>query len=114
MIKRHEPGTHFPEAVSHNGILYLSGLVANDFTASMREQTKQALEAAAALLKKHGSDVSRVLTATIYISDFDAKDEMNEAWLEFFAQDQLPARATLGVANLGEGVLIEIVLTAAL
>lgn len=38
---------------------------------------------------------------------------MNEAWLACFAADDLPWRATIGVAELGEGVLIEVVATAA-
>lgn len=106
--------TYFHEAVAHGGTLYLSGVVAEDRTAPMKAQTTQALTAARKLLDKHGSSVSKVLTATVYITDFAAKDEMNEAWVEFFSPDQLPTRATLGVADLGEGVLIEIVLTAAL
>lgn len=107
-------GKYYHEAVAHNGTLYLSGVVANDFSLGMKEQTIQALQRAEALLDKHGSNVERVLTATVYISDFAAKEEMNEAWVEFFAADQLPTRATVGVADLGAGVLIEIVLTAAL
>lgn len=114
MIKRHELGAQFPEAVSHQGTLYLSGAVANDFTASMKEQTLQTLANIRELLEKHGSSIDKVLTATVYISEFSAKDEMNEAWVEFFAQDQMPARATVGVADLGAGVLIEVQAVAAL
>lgn len=107
-------GKYYHEAVAHAGTLYLSGVVADDHSAGMKEQTLQALRKAEQLLDKHGSSVTRVLTATVYISDFAAKEEMNEAWLEFFAAEQLPTRATVGVADLGAGVLVEIVLTAAL
>ena len=36
---------------------------------------------------------------------------MDAAWTEFFGDD-LPARATVGVADLGGGALIEVVVTA--
>jgi hypothetical protein len=36
---------------------------------------------------------------------------MNRAWQEFFDPSHLPARATIGVADLGPGVLIEMVAT---
>ena len=36
---------------------------------------------------------------------------MDAAWTEFFG-DNLPARATVGVADLGGGALIEVVVTA--
>jgi enamine deaminase RidA (YjgF/YER057c/UK114 family) len=36
---------------------------------------------------------------------------MDAAWSEFFGEN-LPARATVGVADLGGGALIEVVVTA--
>lgn len=36
---------------------------------------------------------------------------MDAAWTEFFG-DNLPTRATVGVADLGGGALIEVVVTA--
>jgi len=36
---------------------------------------------------------------------------MDAAWTEFFGED-LPTRATVGVADLGGGALIEVVVTA--
>ncbi len=53
------------------------------------------------------------LATMIYITDFSQKDGMNEAWLSWLPAEHLPTRATIGVADLGEGVLIEIVVTAA-
>ena len=112
MIERNGRGTYYHSAVEHEGTLYLSGVVANDFSGSMGEQTTQALDNLAKVLASVGSDASKILSATIYISDFEAKGEMNEAWQAWFAPENLPARATIGVATLGAGVLIEIVVTA--
>lgn len=113
MIERHGQGTYFHSVVEHGDTLYLSGVVADDFSASMKVQTNQVLDKIGKTLTSVGSDVSKILSATVYISDFDAKDAMNEAWKAWFEPARLPSRATIGVATLGEGVLIEIVVTAA-
>jgi hypothetical protein len=42
------------------------------------------------------------------------KPEMDKAWLEWLDGDDLPGRATIGVADLGEpSRLIEVIITAA-
>jgi hypothetical protein len=40
------------------------------------------------------------------------KDEMNAAWTAFFKPEDLPARATVAVAQLGPQTLIEVIATA--
>jgi enamine deaminase RidA (YjgF/YER057c/UK114 family) len=42
------------------------------------------------------------------------KNEMNEAWKEAFPAETLPTRATIGVADLGPSVLIEVVFVCAI
>ena len=64
------------------------------------------------LLAEVGSSKEKLVTAMLYITDFDQKDGMNEAWLEWLPSENLPTRATIGVAELGKGVLIEIVVSA--
>ncbi len=113
MIERTGQGSYFHRVVKHEATLYLSGVVADDLSAPMAGQTKQVLDKIANVLVGAGSDASKILSATVYLSDFGAKDAMNEVWKAWFAADQLPSRATVGVATLGEGVLIEVVVTAA-
>ena len=114
MIKRVGNYEILHEVVEHNGILYLSGIVAEDTTRGMADQTTQALTALASLLEANGSGVDRILQILIFVTDMKLKPEMNRAWKAFFTDpDHLPARATLGIAALEEGELIEIVTTAA-
>jgi len=47
------------------------------------------------------------------LADFSGKDAMNAVWADWFQAADLPARATVGVATLGQGVLIEISIVAA-
>lgn len=109
MIERFDSAGAFHRVVSHGDRLMLAGVTGGAEHQGMRAQTAAALERIDALLDAHGSDRNHVLQATVYVTDMTLKDEMNEAWLNFFDAAQLPARATLGVADLGPGLLIEIV-----
>jgi enamine deaminase RidA (YjgF/YER057c/UK114 family) len=100
-------------AVVHGETIYLAGMVADDKSLSVGGQTRQILEKLDALLRTLDSDASRLLTATIYLIDMKDKDEMNTAWTEFFKPENVPARATVGVAQLGPQTRIEVVAIAA-
>ena len=113
-FKRHEKTPIMHRVVEHGEVLYVGGLTATDASASMKGQTEQVLARLDDLLRQVGSDRSKVLSATIYLTDMQAKSDMNEAWTEFFGDD-LPARATLGVSALGSpDLLIEVVTIASL
>lgn len=113
MIQRLGRSRNLHSIVEHNDVLYVSGVTAEDKSQDMEGQTKQILAKLDKLLEAHGSSLSKVLTATNYITDMDAKDGMNAAWAAAFAPENLPARATIGVAALSPGTLIEIMITAA-
>ncbi len=100
-------------AVEHAGTVYVAGVVGDDLTQSMKGQTASALAKIEKVLVEAGTSKKRLLAATLYITDMGQKGAMNEAWNEWLAPEDLPARATIGVADLGENVLIEIVVTAA-
>ncbi len=113
MIERHGKTPILHRVVRHQGVLYLAGIAADDRAAGMRGQTEQILAKVGTLLAANGSDKSKVLSATIFITDMALKDEMSAAWTTWFAAEELPARATIGVASLGPDVLVEVVITAA-
>ncbi len=97
--------------VRHGDTIYIGGAIADDTSKSMGEQTKNILEKFETYLHEGGSDRHNVLTASIFVTDLSKKKEMDEVWTAFFG-DHLPARATVGVADLGGGALIEVVMTA--
>src|SRR3954471_24811701 len=84
-----------------------------DKSPSLYEQTKRALAAIDKSLVDAGTDKSRILTATVYITDMSRKEEMNRAWDEWVARDNPPMRACIGVTLEGQD-LVEILVTAAL
>ena len=112
-IDRIQPGEWNARAVIHNNTVYLSGIVADDKTLPMKEQTEQVLAKIDAALALAGSDKSKLLSSVVYLADMDQKDNMNEAWMAWIDKDNLPARAAVGV-TLTPGTLVEIMVCAAL
>ncbi|MCF1475237.1 RidA family protein (plasmid) [Rhizobium rhizogenes] len=98
--------------VKHNGIAYIGGIVADDESLDMEGQTRQVLTKLDAYLKEAGSERANLLSATIFITDMNVKPQMDAVWKEWFAPEELPARATIGVADLGDTTLIELIATA--
>lgn len=98
-------------AVRTGDLVFLGGSIADDTSVSMAEQTKNILGKMEGFLTEAGSDRRHVVSATIFVTDLSKKKEMDAVWTEFFG-DALPARATVGVADLGGGALIEVTMTA--
>ena len=111
-ITRIETGPRMSKAVIHGNTVYLAGQVATDYNGTIEKQTAEVLETIDKLLAEVGSSKEKLVTAMLYITDFDQKEGMNEAWLEWLPAEHLPTRATIGVAELGKDVLIEIVVSA--
>jgi enamine deaminase RidA (YjgF/YER057c/UK114 family) len=99
-------------AVIHDGLVFTVA-TARAKSASLRAQTSDALAVLDRALADAGTDKSKLLSATVYITDMARKQEMNEAWLEWVDPDNAPQRACIGVALDGQD-LIEIVAVAAL
>jgi enamine deaminase RidA (YjgF/YER057c/UK114 family) len=112
MIKRVAQTPIMHRFVEHGGVVYFGGVTADDPKASMFVQTQQVARKLDGLLGDAGLDKSRILSATIFITDMALKGEMNRAWTEWLSPDILPTRATIGVNDLGEGLLIEVVIWA--
>src|SRR5918993_2393578 len=105
MITRNIGTPIMHRAVEANGMVYVGGTIADDTSVSMGEQTRNILGKIAEYLKEAGTDPTKVVAASIFVTDLSKKKEMDAVWTEFFG-DHLPARATVGVADLGGGALI--------
>ena len=72
-------------------------------------QTRQALEYVKEVLDLAGATLDDVTMVNIYLDDLDRDyDEMNAVYREYFGDDRLPARATVGIDRLAKGLLVEI------
>ncbi len=101
------------EVVVHDGVLYIGGVIAEDTTLDMAGQAEDVLRQLSKLLAAGGSGIQHVLQVTIYLTNLAEKADFNRAWKAHFKEANLPARAAIGVADLGPGVKLELVATAA-
>jgi enamine deaminase RidA (YjgF/YER057c/UK114 family) len=113
-IERIEPGKRLSQAVAYGNLVFLAGQVALDKPgASMAEQTKNILDRIDALLAKAGTDKSKILQATIWITDMRQFDEMNEVWDAWVPEGCAPARATVEARLATPDYCVEIMVVAA-
>ncbi|AUH34867.1 RidA family protein [Paracoccus tegillarcae] len=111
-IKRIETGQRMSQAVIHNGTVYLAGQVGTA-GASVTDQTKAIVSQIETLLKKAGSDKTRMLYAQIWLADMADFAEMNAVWDAWVPAGNAPARAA-GEAKLATPeYTVEIIVTAA-
>jgi enamine deaminase RidA (YjgF/YER057c/UK114 family) len=92
-INRFDAGPRMSQAVVHNGTVYVAGQVAKG--ATVREQTTQVLKQIDALLKQAGTDKTRLLSATIWLTSMANFSEMNSVWDAWVSAGNTPARATV-------------------
>jgi enamine deaminase RidA (YjgF/YER057c/UK114 family) len=112
-IERYDIRGHLSKVVEHNGTVYVAGTTAGDRSVGMKQQTEQVLARIDVLLAKCGTNKSKLLSATVYISDMQQKALMNEAWLAWIDAKNPPARACVAVELGTPETLVEIVVTAA-
>lgn len=113
MIERSVPTATSHRLVKHGDTLYVGGLGAPDRSQDMYGQTSQVCARLEEFLEQGGSDKEHLLSATIYISDPSLKGEMNRAWNEWLEEKHKPTRATISVGDMGDNLLIEVVVVAA-
>ncbi len=114
MIKRIGAGPRMSQAVVHGTTVYVAGQVAEDTSADVSGQTRQILARIDALLAAAGTDKSRLLSATIYLSDISTFAAMNYVWDAWVVAGATPARATVEAALAAPAYSVEIVVVAAL
>ena len=113
-IERMETGARMSRIVVHSDTFYLAGLTAHKTVGqSLAEQTQEILALIEGLLAKAGTDKSKLLTATIWLSDIRTVDEMNKVWDAWVPPGCAPARACIEALLQGPEKKIEIQVTAA-
>jgi 2-iminobutanoate/2-iminopropanoate deaminase len=77
-------------------------------TGDVRAQTRRVLDNLRAVLEAGGSNLESVLKTTLFLADLKDFGVVNEVYAEYFPSLPQPARATVQVAGLPRGALIEI------
>ncbi|MDI3323940.1 RidA family protein [Pontibacterium granulatum] len=80
---------------------------------NIKGQVQQIFEQAEASLATVDSDNSRILSVTIYLTDFANMEGLNEVWDAYFPEDCAPSRACVKAELANPGYLVEMAFTAA-
>jgi len=89
------------QAVIHNQTVYLAGQVASGAKGgTITQQVTDILSKIDALLAAAKSDKSKILSATIWLTDMSKFAEMNAVWDAWVVPDATPARATVASPQL--------------
>ena len=112
-IKRHEPSKIYSKVVEANGFVFTAGIVADDVKQDAKGQTQQILKEIDRLLKLAGTDKTKLVSATIWVTDIRHRDAMNEAWNAWTGGENLPGRACIEAKLADPRMLVEIAVVAA-
>ena len=112
-IQRFHVGPRLSDMAVHNGTIYLAGQVADDTSQDMAGQTKQILATVDRLLMEAGSDKTKILSTTIYVTDMAEFPAMNAAWDAWVAAGATPPRATVEAKLAKPAYKVEIQVIAA-
>jgi 2-iminobutanoate/2-iminopropanoate deaminase len=104
----------YSQAIRTGSLLFCSGQVPLDPSTGeivkedVEGQTRRCLENLSAVCEAAGASLSQAVRCTVYLADMDDFTRVNEAYGEFFAGDDPPARVAVGVAALPRGADVEI------
>ena len=107
----------YSQGTVSGGLLFTAGQIALDPTTmtvmadGVTEQTERVFANLRAILTAAQTDLSRVVKATVYLTDMADFSAMNAVYEEEFGSHR-PARSTVAVASLPKGVRVEIDLIA--
>ena len=73
----------------------------------IKEQTRQSLANAKAILEAAGLGLGNVVKTTVFLADMGDFAAMNEVYAEFFTAP-FPARSAVAVKTLPKGAMVEI------
>jgi 2-iminobutanoate/2-iminopropanoate deaminase len=110
-------GAPYSQAVVHGDLVFLSGqlgadpLSGNVVEGGIQPQTERVMKNLGAVLEAAGSSFANVLNVSIFLVDLGDFAEMNEVYARYVGPE-FPARATVQIAALPSGALVEIALVA--
>ena len=106
-------GAPYSQAIKAGGLVFVSGQLALEpghtelRGGTIQEQTELILANLRAILEEAGSGLDRLVKTTVFLQNLGDFQGMNEVYAKHVG-DRPPARATVEVARLPSGALVEI------
>jgi enamine deaminase RidA (YjgF/YER057c/UK114 family) len=102
------------QAVVHGDVAYFAGITPNPIVGDIKAQTAQVLRRVDELLNLAGTDKSKLLSAQVWIADMRLFEDHNSVWNEWVDPANPPVRACLTTDFWRPGMLVEVMVVAAL
>ena len=108
----------YSQAIEAGAMVFASGQLPIDPATGafpeggIKEQTRQSILNAQAILEEAGCSLANVVKTTVLLSDIADFGAMNEVYASFFSEP-FPARSAFAVRDLPKGALVEIEMIAA-
>jgi 2-iminobutanoate/2-iminopropanoate deaminase len=105
-------GAPYSQAISAGGFVFVSGQLGlkpgdTAISGTIEEQTEQTFANLRAILEEAGTGLDRLVKTTVFLQDLGDFQAMNAVYARHVGE-QPPARATVEVAKLPSGALVEI------
>jgi 2-iminobutanoate/2-iminopropanoate deaminase len=105
-------GAPYSQAIAAGGFVFVSGQLGlkpgdTAISGSIAEQTEQIFANLKAILEEAGTGLDRLVKTTVFLQRLDDFQGMNEVYAKHVGEEP-PARATVEVAKLPSGALVEI------
>ena len=100
------------EATVANGFVFLAGMVPENTSVDVTEQTRDVLRQIDYWLAQCGSDKNHILEATIFLPNLADYAAMNVAWDEWVNPQRSPARACVQAQLANPAWAVEIKVSA--
>ncbi|ATC96791.1 RidA family protein [Pseudoalteromonas tunicata] len=112
-IKRINPTPRWSDITVFNHTAYFVE-VADDSTADIESQIKQVFQQTERSLASVGSDLSSLLSVTIYLTDLAHLGLFNQLWEAWLPEGKAPSRACINAQLADPSLLVEITVVAAI
>ncbi|WP_428026751.1 RidA family protein [Arcobacter sp.] len=112
-IHRINPCKRWSDVTVFNGIASFVEVADSDTRADIKGQVEQIFAQAESTLALVESDKSRILSVTIYLTDFANFDALNDVWDSWFSEGCAPSRACVKAELVDPDLLVEMSFTAA-
>ena len=110
----------YNQAVISGNLMFMSGQIAFDpstgelVIGEIQAETKQVMENLKSILDEAGLSFKDVIKTSIFLSDMNNLQQVNEVYGSYFSDEDAPARETVEVSRLPKDVNVEISMIAQL
>jgi enamine deaminase RidA (YjgF/YER057c/UK114 family) len=111
-IVRFDTSARLSRIVIVNNTVHIGGLLPNRSDVSVGQQTLEILEKIDALLKKAGTNRSRLISAMVWLKDIATVPQMNEVWEAWVPSGTAPTRACVQCVPGSKDFAVEIAVVA--